>query len=233
MILGTVNHPETMHIQMLPRNHPNCIRIVFHDHHLVTNAGRILPATLTLHLGPQPLDDGHLDLGRAHPRRQDDSPSGLSPGRGDCIDDADALRNGGAPSVLGCVVKAPFIPCTFLRGFGWVHLRQSDRMSRELLARAWPPRTGLGDGLPTIGLDSTVCNRLGCFACPIAISTRDQHQLSSPYFRYWSTVLADTVNGRPISRRLTFPCRSQRARATWSGPSLRGGTGSFPPSVPW
>ena len=36
---------------MLPRNHPDRIRIVFDDHRLVANAGLILPATLALRLG--------------------------------------------------------------------------------------------------------------------------------------------------------------------------------------
>ena len=56
---------------------------------------------------------------------------------GDCIDDADALRAGGTSSVLGCTVKAPSTLGTFLRSFRWGHVRQLDRVSRELLARAW------------------------------------------------------------------------------------------------
>ena len=56
---------------------------------------------------------------------------------GDCIDDADALRAGGTGRVLGCVVKAPSTLGTFLRSFRWGHVRQLDRVSRELLARAW------------------------------------------------------------------------------------------------
>ena len=56
---------------------------------------------------------------------------------GDCIDDADALRSGSTARVLGCVVKAPSTLGTFLRSFRWGHVRQLDRVSRELLARAW------------------------------------------------------------------------------------------------
>ena len=42
---------------MLPRHHPDRIRIAFDDRRLVTNAGLILPATLALHLGlPQLVD---------------------------------------------------------------------------------------------------------------------------------------------------------------------------------
>ena len=36
---------------MLPRNHPDRIRIVFDDHRLVANAGLLLPATLARRLG--------------------------------------------------------------------------------------------------------------------------------------------------------------------------------------
>ena len=56
---------------------------------------------------------------------------------GDCIDDADAMRSGGAGRVLGCTVKAPSTIGTFLRSFRWGHVRQLDRLSRELLARGW------------------------------------------------------------------------------------------------
>ena len=44
---------------MLPRNHPDRIKIAFDDHRLVANAGLLLPATLALHLGlPQLVDSG-------------------------------------------------------------------------------------------------------------------------------------------------------------------------------
>ena len=47
---------------MLPRNHPDRVRIAFNDHRLVANAELILPATLALHLGLPQLVDRHLDL---------------------------------------------------------------------------------------------------------------------------------------------------------------------------
>ena len=50
---------------MLPRNHPDRIRIVFDDHRRVVNAGLLLSATLARHLGLPQLVDRHLDLGRA------------------------------------------------------------------------------------------------------------------------------------------------------------------------
>ena len=81
---------------------------------------------------------------------------------GDCIDDADALRSGSTGRVLGCVVKAPSTLGTLLRSFRWGHVRQLDRVSRELLARAWAAGSGPGNDEPfTIDLDSTICETYG------------------------------------------------------------------------
>ena len=71
---------------------------------------------------------------------------------------------GGRPaSSLGGTVKAsidrPWV--TFLRSFRWGHVRQLDRVSRELLARAWQAGAGPGDGPLTIDLDSTICETYG------------------------------------------------------------------------
>ena len=126
---------------MLPQNNPDRIRIVFDDHRLVANAGLLLPATLARHLGLRELVDHHLDLGGAPGRANTGDKlltlvaSALA--GGDCIDDTDALRAGGTVGVLGCVVKAPSTLGTFLRSFRWGHVRQLDRVSRQLLARAW------------------------------------------------------------------------------------------------
>ena len=73
---------------MLPRKHPDRIRVAFDDHRLVANAGDKLMTLVA---------------------------SALS--GGDCIDDADALRSGSTGRVLGCVVKAPSTLGTFLRSF--------------------------------------------------------------------------------------------------------------------
>ena len=69
---------------MLPRNHPDRIRIVFDDHRLVANAGLLLPATLARHLGLRELVDHHLDLGGAPGRANTGDKlmtGGLSQGR--------------------------------------------------------------------------------------------------------------------------------------------------------
>ena len=155
--------------KMLPRSHPDGIHIAFDDHRLVNNAGLILPDTLAQHLGLPQLVQECLDLGDA-PGRANTGDKMLTLvasalAGGDCIDDADVLRTGGTASALGCVVKAPSTPGTFLgiflRSFRWGHVRQSDRVSRELLARAWAAGVGPGDGPLTIDLDSTICETYG------------------------------------------------------------------------
>ena len=140
---------------MLPRNHPDRIQIAFDDHRLVANAGLLLPVTLAQHLGLREVVDSHVDLG--------DEPGRANPGDklltlvasalagGDFIDDADVLRTGGTTGAIGCAVKAPSTLGTFLRSFRWGHVRQLDRVSRELLSRAWAAGGGPGDGSLTIG----------------------------------------------------------------------------------
>ena len=147
---------------MLPQNKLARIRILFDDHCLVANAGLLLPATLARHLGLRELVDHHLDLGGA-PGRANTGDKMLTLvasalAGGDCIYDADALRAGGRVGVLGCVVKAPSTLGTFLRSFRWGHVRQLDRVSRQLLARAWAAGAGPGDSPLTIDLDSTICH---------------------------------------------------------------------------
>ena len=48
-----------------------------------------------------------------------------------------------------------------LRSFRWGQVRQLDRVSRELLARAWQAGAGPGDAPFTIDLDSTICETYG------------------------------------------------------------------------
>ena len=158
---------------MLPRNDPDRIQVTFDDHRLVANAGLLLPVTLALHLGLRELVDNHVDLGDA-PGRANAGDKMLTLvasalAGGDCIDDTDVLRTGGTASAIGCVVKVPSNPPlsrgqalgTFLRSFRWGHVRQLDRVSRELLARAWSAGAGPGDGPLTIDLDSTICETYG------------------------------------------------------------------------
>ena len=150
---------------MLPCNGPDRIHVAFDDPRLVANAGLLLPVTPAGRLGLGELADSHLDLGDAPGRANVGDKimtlvaSALA--GGDCIDDADALRAGGTGRVLGCTLKAPSTLGTFLRSFRWGHVRQLDRVSRELLAHAWAAGAGPGDEPLTIDLDSTVCETYG------------------------------------------------------------------------
>ena len=146
---------------MLPLEHPERIQVAFDDHRLVANAGLMLPATLARHLGLSQLVDQHLDLDRANTGDKLLTLVASALAGGDCIDDANALRSGSTGRVLGCKVKAPSTLGTFLRSFRWGHVRQLDRVSRELLARAWATGAGPGDGPLTIDLDSTICETYG------------------------------------------------------------------------
>ena len=127
--------------------------------------GCFLPATLDRHIGLPELVRQRLDLGDAPGRANTGDKmmtlvaSALA--GGGCIDDADVLRTGGTACTLGGTVKAPSTLGTFLRSFSWGHVRQLDRVSRELLARAWQAGAGPGDGPLTIDLDSTICETYG------------------------------------------------------------------------
>ena len=82
---------------MLPPEQPDRIQIAFDDHRLVANAGLLLPVTLAGCLGCGELVDRHVDLGRA-PGRANTGDKMLTLvasalAGGDCIDDADVLRN--------------------------------------------------------------------------------------------------------------------------------------------
>ena len=137
----------------------------FDDDRLVADAGLLLPATLAQHLGLRELVDEHLDLGRTPGRANVGDKlltlvmSALA--GGDCIDDAGALGAGGTGRVLGFVTKAASTLGTFLRSFRWGHVRQLDRVSRVLLARAWAAGAGPGSAPLTIDLDSTICETYG------------------------------------------------------------------------
>ena len=122
-------------------------------------------ATLARHLGLPELVRQRLDLGNA-PRQANTGDKMMALvasalAGGDCIDDADVLRTGGTAGALGCVVKAPSTLGTFLRSFRWGHVRQLDRVSRELLARALAAGAGPGGAPFTVDLDSTICETYG------------------------------------------------------------------------
>src|SRR3990172_117906 len=141
------------------------IAATFDDDRLIDEGGLVLPATLAQHRGLRELVEAHVDLGAAPGRANAGEKlltlvaSALA--GGDCIDDADALRGGGTGAVLGHTVKAPSTLGTFLRSFRFGHVRQLDRVSRALLAKAWGGGGGPGGAPSTTAPDSPICETYG------------------------------------------------------------------------
>jgi len=141
------------------------VAVMFDDDHAVANAGLVLPATVTQHLGLEAIIDGCVDLA--------DRPSYYRPGRkaltlihsmvagGDCINDADVLRCGSTAAVLAHRVMAPSTLGTFLRAFRFGNVRQLDRASELSLTAAWAAGAGPGPGGLTIDIDSSICEVYG------------------------------------------------------------------------
>jgi hypothetical protein len=137
------------------------VDIAFDDPRAVAHAGLLLPATLAERLGIEQATDQLVDLG--------ERPGAARPGRkvltlvhalvagGDCIDDVELLRAGSTGSVLGHRVMAASTVGTWLRSFTFGHVRQLDKVTGEVLARAWAAGAGPGDGPLTIDVDSTIC----------------------------------------------------------------------------
>lgn len=139
--------------------------VTFDDDHAVADAGLVLPATLAQHLGLRVLFEECVDLGDA-PGRANVGHKAMTLihsalADGDCIDDADGLRAAETVSVLGHAVLAPSTLGTFLRSFTWGHARQLDRVSGQLLGRAWAAGAGPGAQPVTIDVDSTICETYG------------------------------------------------------------------------
>lgn len=141
-------------------HNPARLAVTFDDDRAVAGAGLALVATLSDRLGTFELANEMVRLG--------DVPGHAAPGRkiltlvhamaagAECIDDCDVLRAGSTERILGHQVMAPSTLGTFLRGFSFGHVRQLDRLSGELLTRAWSLGAGPGDGPMTIDIDSTI-----------------------------------------------------------------------------
>jgi hypothetical protein len=137
------------------------VDVAFDDERAVAQAGLLLPATLAEGLEIEQLTDALVDLG--------DRPGAARPGRklltlvhallagGDCIDDVEVLRCGSTASVLGHRVMAASTVGTWLRAFTFGHVRQLDRVTATVLARAWQAGAGPGDGPLMVDVDSTIC----------------------------------------------------------------------------
>ncbi len=132
---------------------------------LVADAGLLLPATPRPPPGPpgagEPAPRSWPPAGPCQPRRQGPDPRDVRLGGWRLHRRRGRLRAGSTGSILGFSVKAASTLGTFLRSFRGGHVRQLDRVSRELLARAWAAGAGPGDAPFTIDLDSTICETYG------------------------------------------------------------------------
>jgi hypothetical protein len=111
----------------------------FDEDNLVANAGLIAPGALAQKLGVAELVDEHLKLPANAAGRANGGTKEL-------------FDQGRAPSTIG----------TWLRGFIWASVRMLDKVSRQVLARAW--QAGLGPDLDadlTVDFDSTICRTYG------------------------------------------------------------------------
>ncbi|MDQ3405044.1 MAG: IS1380 family transposase [Actinomycetota bacterium] len=159
---------------MIPKSEGTCsvkashnlarVSVSFDDDKLLPNGGLAVAGVLAQKLGVAELVDAHVTLsgdGAGNSGAKALTVIGSALAGGDCIDDVDVLRAGAAPQLFDGV-RAPSTVGTWLRLFVWATVRQLDRVTRELLARAWG--AGLGPDLDadlTIDIDSTVCETYG------------------------------------------------------------------------
>jgi hypothetical protein len=142
------------------------IQTTFDEDNLVANAGLIVPGALAQKLGVAELVDEHLRLpavavGRANGGTKAMTVIGAMLAGADSIADVDVLR-AGAGGELFDQGRAPSTIGTWLRGFFWASVRMLDKVSRQVLARAW--QAGLGPDLTsdlTVDFDSTICQVYG------------------------------------------------------------------------
>jgi hypothetical protein len=140
------------------------VSVSFDDDTLLPNGGLGVAALLAQKLGVADLVDEHVTIAGeagANGGAKAATVVGSALAGGDCIDDADVLRAGAMPRLFDGV-RAPSTVGIWLRSFTWGQVRQLDRVTRALLARAWA--SGLGPDLDadlTIDVDSTVCETYG------------------------------------------------------------------------
>ena len=132
------------------------VLVMFDDDHAVADAGLGLVGVLSEKLGLEVIAEELIDLHPFPGRRVATLVHAMVAGA-DCIDDADVLRAGSTAEVLSHKVMAPSTLGTFLRCFSFGHVRQLDKVSEEMIARAWFLGAGPGDEPMTIDMDSTIC----------------------------------------------------------------------------
>jgi len=140
------------------------VSATFDDDTLLPHGGLAVAGLLAQRLGVAELVDEHVRLSGARAANAGAKALtviGAALAGGDCIDDVAVLQAGATPRLFDGV-RAPSTVGTWLRGFTWAGVRQLDRVTRELLVRAWA--AGLGPDLDddvTIDIDSTVVETYG------------------------------------------------------------------------
>jgi hypothetical protein len=141
------------------------VSVSFDDDTLLPNGGLSVAALLAQKLGVADLVDEHVRIdgeAGANGGAKAATVIGAALAGGDCIDDVDVLRAGATPRLFDGV-RAPSTVGIWLRSFTWGQVRQLDRVTRELLVRAWAAGLGPPDLAAdlTIDVDSTVCETYG------------------------------------------------------------------------
>jgi hypothetical protein len=140
------------------------ISISFDEATLVPSAGLIAPAAFMQRLGLGDLfaERLRLDEHRANCDITALTVIGSVLAGGNSIDDTDLMRAGANEQLLG-EVRASSIIGTWLRAWRWHNVRESDAISRKLLARLWAAGAGPADfsAALTIDLNSTIVEVVG------------------------------------------------------------------------
>jgi hypothetical protein len=141
------------------------VAVSFDDDTLLPNGGLTVAALLAQKLGVADLVDEHVAVA-GEPGANSGAKAATVVGTalvgGDCIDDVRVLQ-AGATRRLFDQVRAASTVGIWLRAFVWAAVRQLDRVTRELLRRAWKAGLGPADLTAdlTIDVDSTVCETYG------------------------------------------------------------------------
>jgi hypothetical protein len=130
------------------------VSVTFDDDTLLPNGGLSVAALLAQKLGVADLVDEHVTIdgeAGANSGAKASTVVGSALAGGDYIDDTALLRAGAAPRLFDGV-RAPSTVGIWLRSFAWAQVRQLDRVTRQLLRRAW----AAGLGPPNLGADLTI-----------------------------------------------------------------------------
>jgi hypothetical protein len=141
------------------------VSVSFDDDTLLPNGGLTVAARLAQKLGVGRLVDDHVTIaGEAGANGGAKALTVIAAALagGDCIDDVRVLQ-AGATKRLFDGVRAASTVGIWLRAFVWATVRQLDRVTRELLARAWAAGLGPADLSAdlTIDIDSSVVETYG------------------------------------------------------------------------